>query len=74
MRKAGFNRISLGAQSFLDEDLIRLERVHKADDIGRAVGLARDAGFDNLNLDLMFALPHQNLRGWRKSMDRALEL
>lgn len=74
MRRAGFNRISLGAQSFLDEDLIRLERVHKADEIGRAVGLAREAGFDNLNLDLMFALPHQNLRAWRKNLDRALEL
>src|SRR5579862_3597290 len=74
MRRGGFNRISLGAQSFLDEDLIRLERVHKADEIGRAVGLARDAGFDNLNLDLMFALPHQRLSGWRKNLDRAIEL
>src|SRR5579862_3513650 len=74
MRRAGFNRISLGAQSFLDEDLIRLERVHKADEIGRAVGLARDAGFDNLNLDLMFALPHQSLKAWKKNLDRALEL
>lgn len=74
MRKAGFNRISLGAQSFLDEDLIRLERVHKASEIGRAVGLARDAGFENLNLDLMFALPHQSLRAWRLNLDRALEL
>jgi oxygen-independent coproporphyrinogen-3 oxidase len=74
MRLAGFNRLSLGAQSFLDEDLIRLERVHKADEIGRAVGLARDAGFDNLNLDLMFALPHQNLRAWSRNLDRALDL
>jgi oxygen-independent coproporphyrinogen-3 oxidase len=74
MRQAGFNRISLGAQSFLDEDLIRLERVHKADEIGRAVGLARDAGFENLNLDLMFALPHQSVAAWRKNLDRALEL
>lgn len=74
MRAAGFNRLSLGAQSFLDEDLIRLERVHKADEIGRAVGLARDAGFDNLNLDLMFALPHQSLAAWRRNLDRAMEL
>lgn len=74
MREGGFNRISLGAQSFLDEDLIRLERVHKADEIGRAVGLARDAGFDNLNLDLMFALPHQSLAAWRRNLDRAMEL
>jgi len=74
MRRAGFNRISLGAQSFRDEDLIRLERVHKASEIGRAVGLAREAGFDNLNLDLMFALPHQSMAGWRRNLDRALEL
>src|SRR5579862_4882002 len=47
MREAGFNRISLGAQSFRDQDLIRLERVHKATEIGRAVDLARGAGFKN---------------------------
>lgn len=74
MRAAGFNRISLGAQSFLDEDLIRLERVHKADEIVRAVGLARDAGFDNLNLDLMFALPHQTMPAWGRNIERALSL
>lgn len=74
MRRSGFNRISLGAQSFLDEDLIRLERVHKAGEIGRAVELAREAGFDNLNLDLMFALPHQSLRAWRQNLDTALAL
>jgi len=74
MRKAGFNRISLGAQSFLDEDLIRLERVHRAGEIGRAVCLARDAGFENLNLDLMFALPHQRMAAWRRNLDRAIEL
>jgi oxygen-independent coproporphyrinogen-3 oxidase len=74
MRKAGFNRLSLGAQSFLDEDLIRLERVHKASEIGRAVELAREAGFGNLNLDLMFALPEQSLRAWKQNLDRALAL
>ena len=74
MRKAGFNRISLGAQSFLDTDLLRLGRIHKAGEIERAVGLARDAGFDNLNLDLMFALPGQSRRAWRSNLDRALAL
>ncbi|HVT13937.1 MAG TPA: radical SAM family heme chaperone HemW [Fimbriimonadaceae bacterium] len=74
MRQAGFDRLSLGAQSFLDEDLIRLERVHKSSEIERAVRLAREAGFDNLNLDLMFALPHQSLAGWRRNLDRAIEL
>lgn len=74
MRNAGFNRISLGAQSFLDSDLIALERVHKAGDIERAVGAAREAGFDNLNLDLMFALPNQSVHAWRRNLDRALAL
>ena len=74
MRKAGFNRISLGAQSFLDSDLIQLDRVHKSGDIERAVGAAREAGFDNLNLDLMFALPNQSLRAWESNLTRALAL
>ncbi|MDX2066382.1 MAG: radical SAM family heme chaperone HemW [Fimbriimonadaceae bacterium] len=74
MRSAGFNRISLGAQSFVPDDLIRLERVHAADDITRAVSAARDAGFLNINLDLMFALPGQTRRGWQSNLDRALAL
>ncbi|RYG32776.1 radical SAM family heme chaperone HemW [bacterium] len=74
MRRAGFNRVSLGAQSFVDEDLIRLDRVHKGGDIERAVKAARIAGFDNLNLDLMFALPHQSRQAWQRNLDRALAL
>lgn len=74
MRAAGFNRISLGAQSFVREDLRRLGRVHQAADIGRAVRTARDAGFDNLNLDLMFALPGQNDDLWARNLDLAFLL
>jgi oxygen-independent coproporphyrinogen III oxidase len=74
MRRAGFNRISLGAQSFLDSDLLTLGRVHRSGEIERAVGAAREAGFDNLNLDLMFALPKQSRAGWRQNLERALSL
>lgn len=74
MNKAGFNRLSLGAQSFRDSDLIRLERVHQSSEIFRAVDLARAAGFDNLNLDLMFALPGQSRRAWTDNLDQALAL
>ncbi len=74
MRTAGFNRISLGAQSFLDSDLIRLDRIHQAGDIERAVGAAREAGFDNVNIDLMFALPGQTMAAWRRNLDRAFAL
>ena len=74
MHEAGFNRISLGAQSFLDSDLVTLGRVHRSGDIERAVGSAREAGFTNINLDLMFALPSQSIHGWRNNLDRALNL
>lgn len=74
MRQAGFNRVSLGAQSFIDTDLITLGRVHRAGEIDRAVNAARTAGFDNLNLDLMFALPKQSTRGWLSNLDRAIGL
>lgn len=74
MRSAGFNRLSLGAQSFNSDDLIRLGRVHSESEIGRAVRLAREAGFENLNLDLMFALPGQAVAGWEHNLTRALAL
>ncbi|HRI42773.1 MAG TPA: radical SAM family heme chaperone HemW [Fimbriimonadaceae bacterium] len=74
MTRAGFNRISLGAQSFVPEDLLRLGRVHGAADVGHAVRAAREAGFANLNLDLMFGLPGQSSRAWRQNLDLALSL
>lgn len=74
MVRAGFNRLSLGAQSFVPEDLVRLGRVHAAAEIGRAVLAARQAGFANLNLDLMFGLPAQTARAWRHNLDLALAL
>lgn len=74
MRHAGFNRISLGAQSFLDSDLIALGRVHRSSEIERAVEAARTAGFESLNLDLMFALPGQSRRAWQANLDRAISL
>lgn len=71
---AGFNRISLGAQSFFVEDLIRLGRVHQSTEVGRAVTAARRAGFRNINLDLMFGLPGQSLKAWQQNIDLALSL
>lgn len=74
MRAAGFNRLSLGAQSFATGDLMRLGRVHDASDIGRAVKAARQAGFDNLNLDLIFGLPGQTARTWANNLELAFLL
>lgn len=59
-RDAGVNRLSVGAQSFDDTMLGRLGRIHRSKDIVRAVSEARDAGFDNLNIDLMHGLPGQS--------------
>lgn len=56
-RRAGVNRLSIGVQSFRPAQLASLGRVHDVADIGRAVATARDAGFDNFNLDLMHGLP-----------------
>jgi putative oxygen-independent coproporphyrinogen III oxidase len=60
-RDAGINRVSLGAQSFVPSALRRLGRIHTAEDTHRAVQEIKDAGIDNFNLDLMYALPEQEL-------------
>ena len=74
MRAAGFNRLSIGVQSFDDTLLVALDRFHTAGEAENAFRLAREAGFDNLNLDLMFALPKQTPRLWEASLERALAL
>ena len=71
---AGINRVSLGAQSFDDARLQALGRIHSSDDIERAVDEVRQAGIDNLNLDLMYALPGQDLEGALHDVERALAL
>jgi len=74
LRSAGVNRISMGVQS-LDEFLLdRLGRVHSRDMVFRSYQLLRDAGFDNINIDLMFAIPGQTLETWQKTIDEALAL
>ena len=71
---AGVNRISFGVQSFDDEKLRRLGRIHSATDAARVVGEARDAGFDNFNIDLMYALPGQDLAGAARDIEQAIAL
>lgn len=73
-RRLGVNRLSIGAQSFDDEILRGLGRVHKAGDITETFELARSCGFDNISLDLMFAVPGQNMANWRASVKKALKL
>lgn len=73
-RSAGINRISIGAQSFDDESLSRIGRIHNANDIWEACNTARAAGFENINLDLMYGLPGQTLSAHLESVNAALEL
>lgn len=74
LRQAGFNRLSLGAQSFQDAELRRLGRAHNAAAIEQAVADARAAGFENLSLDLMYALPGQSLADLQYNLQAALRL
>ena len=73
-REAGVNRLSLGAQSFEAEQLRRLGRIHGPDDVVNAFHEARSAGFDNINIDLMHALPGQSVAAALVDLDAALEL
>ena len=74
LREAGFNRISFGVQSFDPGLLKTLDRIHSADEAKAAVRAARAAGFENVSLDLMFALPRQTLKQWSETLTQALEL
>ena len=73
-RAAGVNRVSFGIQSFDDGCLQRLGRIHDSAEAEAAVKLAQDAGLDNLNLDLMYALPGQDLAMAERDLERAFAL
>ena len=68
-RQAGINRVSFGVQSFRDDELRRLSRLHTAARAEEAVGMARAAGLDNISLDLMMWLPQQSIADWLVSVD-----
>ncbi len=74
LRQVGFNRISLGVQSFRSQLLESLNRIHSAEEVEQAVQWARQAGFDNLSLDLIYGLPGQKLSDWSSTLERALSL
>ena len=70
----GINRLSIGVQSFNDKHLKRLGRVHSAQEAVRAIEIAKHAGFDNFNLDLMFGLPESNEQDSLRDVQQAIEL
>ena len=73
-RTAGVNRLSFGVQSFRDEELKRLGRLHSAERAMQAVESARAAGFDNVSIDLMMWLPGQDVAQWLASVDAAIRV
>jgi len=74
LRECGVDRLSLGVQSFDDDELALLGRIHNAATARRAFSLARQAGFGNLNLDLIYGLPGQRLQTWQATLHTALSL
>ncbi|MBO4913582.1 MAG: radical SAM family heme chaperone HemW [Oscillospiraceae bacterium] len=74
LRRAGFNRVSLGMQSADDAELRRIGRVHCARDTAEAVDSIRRAGFENLSLDLIYGLPSQTRRRWLDNLRAAVAL
>lgn len=74
LRQGGYTRLSLGIQSFSDADLRLLGRIHDAQTARKAFQAARAAGWENINLDLIFGIPYQTLEGWRRSLEQALDL
>ena len=74
LRRAGFNRISLGVQSACDAHLRDLNRPHNFQQTRDAVDAARKAGFDNLSLDLIYGLPGQDMADWQNTLEQALAL
>lgn len=74
LRRAGFNRISLGMQSACDEELKAIGRVHTMEQVRQAVEAARRAKIKNLSLDLIYGLPHQTQERWMENLAAAVEL
>ena len=73
-RSAGVNRLSFGVQSFLDDELARLGRLHSSRRAVQAIESARAAGFDNVSIDLMMWLPGQEVTQWLASVDAAIDV
>lgn len=74
LRSAGVNRISMGVQSLDADLLVRLGRVHSREQVFRSLDILRGAGFDNVSIDLMFAIPGQTMALWEATLDEALAL
>ena len=74
IRTSGINRISIGVQSFNDDELNLLGRLHSSHDAEQAVYLAKDAGFENIGIDLIYGVPGQSIGSWKKTLEKAVNL
>ena len=72
-KNAGVNRLNIGIQSFQDNNLNFLGRIHSAADAVSAIQMARDAGFDNIGLDLIYGLPGQDAKSWTADLKKAVK-
>jgi oxygen-independent coproporphyrinogen-3 oxidase len=74
LRTVGINRLSIGVQSFNNEELAVLGRMHSSEEAVQAVELARDAGFENVGIDLIYGIPGQDMISWKKNLEKAVAL
>lgn len=74
LREIGYNRISIGIQSFADSDLRLMNRRHGSEQAIRAVEIVKNSGFQNISIDLIYGLPNQNLQEWERNVRMAVEL
>src|SRR5437868_9877542 len=72
--RLGINRASFGAQTFDDRELKQLGRTHSSSDIYSTFNHLREAGFENINFDLIAGLPNQTMGGWKRNLNEALKL
>ncbi len=73
LKKLGINRLSIGVQSFNDKILKDIGRLHNAKQAQDTIKMAQGAGFENINIDLMYGLPDQDLKVWQQTLQKALE-
>ena len=73
-KKAGINRLSVGIQSFLDADLKWMNRAHNAQEANDSIAKAKEAGFNNMSIDLIYGIPNQDFELWKSNVQKAINL
>jgi len=74
LKDLGVNRLSIGVQSFDDEILAQIGRIHSSDDAKNCVKTAQEVGFDNISIDLIYGLPNQTMKVWQRTLVEAMTL